>query len=195
MSSNASNLRSESKSFILRRKIRIMKLNKLITLAATATLGFTLIGCSNGGSYEPVKLNEQHNSVATAEEVVVPETKLIASTYHFDFDNASLSDESKQELEEFAKYLAENVDTTVKVEGYTDAKGKPEYNLALGHKRAEAIASFLEQHGVKKENITIHSYGAERPVEIAQTDDIAIDSDALNRRVELSFEVDSNAFA
>ena len=141
-----------------------MKLNKLLAIAATAS-SIALTGC--GGGYGPVMMGEHHASAAP-EEVAMPETKLIASTYHFGFDNSSLTDESKQELNDYAKFLAENKDTKIRIEGYTDAKGKPQYNIALGMRRAEAIANYLEEKGVERKNIVVYSYGSERPVELAQ---------------------------
>ena len=50
------------------------------------------------------------------------------------------------------------------VEGDTDERGSAEYNLALGDKRAHAAENFLVSMGIPENQLTIVSYGKERPV-------------------------------
>jgi peptidoglycan-associated lipoprotein len=50
------------------------------------------------------------------------------------------------------------------VEGDTDERGSAEYNLALGDKRARAAEKFLVSMGIPESQLTIISYGKERPV-------------------------------
>ena len=67
------------------------------------------------------------------------------------------------------------------VEGHTDERGGREYNLALGQKRAEAVARALGLMGVSSDRIEAVSFGKERPA-VQGSDEAAW---AKNRRVEL----------
>ncbi len=52
----------------------------------------------------------------------------------------------------------------VVVVGHTDSVGQDPYNCRLGLKRAQAVASFLVEHGVARESIAIGSSGKREPV-------------------------------
>lgn len=113
--------------------------------------------------------------------------QLVSSTYHFKFDNAELNDTAKAELDQFASYLSKNPAAKVHIEGYADQKGKPSYNLALGMRRAESIASYLKQQGVSSSQIETRSFGSEKPA-VAGSDNEDL---AQNRRAVVYFEVES----
>ena len=51
----------------------------------------------------------------------------------------------------------------MRVEGHCDERGTREYNLALGERRANAIAELLIINGVSRANIMTVSYGEEKP--------------------------------
>ena len=51
------------------------------------------------------------------------------------------------------------------VEGHTDERGTPEYNVALGERRAKSVVSFLSGLGVSNGQISVVSYGEEKPVD------------------------------
>ena len=48
------------------------------------------------------------------------------------------------------------------IEGHCDPRGTQEYNIALGHLRADSVLRYLVGCGVKKEALTAISYGKER---------------------------------
>ncbi|MCS5708781.1 OmpA family protein [Candidatus Berkiella cookevillensis] len=111
---------------------------------------------------------------------------IVSSTYHFKHDSAALNEHAKTELDQFAQYLAKNPSAKINVEGYTDPKGKAEYNLALGMRRAEAVAEYLRTQGVKESQIKVKSYGEEKLVNTKSSPDAL----AQNRRAVVSFETD-----
>lgn len=111
---------------------------------------------------------------------------VVSTTYHFKHDSAALNENAKTELDQFAQYLAKNPSAKINVEGYTDQKGKAEYNLALGMRRAEAVAGYLKEQGVKESQIKVKSYGEENPVNTSLNDGAL----AQNRRAVVSFEAD-----
>ena len=83
---------------------------------------------------------------------------------YFDFDKATLTPSSQDNLLRKAEWLRENSDVTVTIEGHCDARGTNEYNLALGDRRAESAKAFLVDLGIAVSRITTISYGEERPV-------------------------------
>jgi peptidoglycan-associated lipoprotein len=93
--------------------------------------------------------------------VVKPTVKL--EDVFFGFDKADLASNSRQAVEGVARWLEENADSRITVEGHCDERGTVEYNLALGERRATAIKEHLESLGVDSGRIKTISYGKERP--------------------------------
>jgi peptidoglycan-associated lipoprotein len=102
---------------------------------------------------------------------------------YFDFDSYVVKDEFRPTVEVNAKALAVDARRKVSIEGHTDERGGREYNLALGQKRAEAVAKSLGLLGAKDNQLEAVSFGKERPA--AQGSDES--AWAKNRRAELSY--------
>lgn len=100
---------------------------------------------------------------------------------YFDFDSFVVKDEFRPVVEAHAKALAARKERRMSIEGHTDERGGREYNLALGQKRAEAVARQLALLGVTDKQIEAVSYGKERPADNGH-DEAAW---AKNRRAEL----------
>ena len=80
----------------------------------------------------------------------------------FDFDTSLIRPEFADLLTNHARYLSANQSTKIVVEGHTDQRGTPEYNIALGERRANAVAAYLTNLGVLEEQISIVSFGEEK---------------------------------
>ena len=102
---------------------------------------------------------------------------------YFDFDSFVLKDEYRPIVESNAKTLVADRKKHLQVEGHTDERGGREYNLALGQKRAEAVAKSLALLGATESQVEAVSFGKERPA--AQGSDEA--AWAKNRRAELNY--------
>ena len=102
---------------------------------------------------------------------------------YFDFDSYAVKDEYRPIIERFAKSLVADRKKHLQVEGHTDDQGGSEYNLALGQKRAEAVAKSLALLGAADSQVEAVSFGKERPA-VQGTDDA---SRAKNRRAELNY--------
>jgi peptidoglycan-associated lipoprotein len=90
---------------------------------------------------------------------------------HFDFDKSSVrAGEDEKILETNANWLKDNRNQSLLIEGHCDDRGTPEYNLALGERRATSTKDFLVARGVAPDRITIVSYGEERPLCNAKND-------------------------
>jgi peptidoglycan-associated lipoprotein len=87
---------------------------------------------------------------------------------YFDYDKADLRTDARTALNndssELRSLLKEFPNAKFVVEGNCDERGSPEYNLALGDRRAKAAQEFLTQIGVPADRLTTISYGQERPV-------------------------------
>jgi OOP family OmpA-OmpF porin len=83
---------------------------------------------------------------------------------YFDFDKYDLRSESRATLKKNADWLTRNPDRKVVIEGNCDERGTNEYNMALGQRRAEAAAKYLNTLGVSAGRILTISYGEDRPV-------------------------------
>lgn len=103
-------------------------------------------------------------------------------TIYFDFDKYNLRDDAKRTLEGNARLLMENSKTRIVIEGHCDERGTNEYNLALGEKRASAARDYLVRLGVDAAQISVISYGEERPVSMGHDEEAW----AENRRGEFA---------
>lgn len=121
----------------------------------------------------------------TDEEIMVNEYSeaILESTILFDFDDAAIKPQYTLVLDAHAKFLADHPEKSIIIEGHTDEKGTPEYNIALGERRAASVSTYLENMGVMSKQITIVSYGEEKPVNFEHTDS----GWAENRRAELTY--------
>ena len=86
----------------------------------------------------------------------------------FDYDKANIRPDAPTTLSGdvavVKRILSNYPNQKLLVEGDTDERGSAEYNLALGDKRAHAAEGFLVSQGIPQNQLTIISYGKERPV-------------------------------
>ena len=82
---------------------------------------------------------------------------------YFDYDSAVLSQQTLSGLLFVADYLKSNPAVQILIEGHCDERGTRDYNIALGHKRAEAVRKQLARMGVDQRRIITKSFGKERP--------------------------------
>ena len=82
-----------------------------------------------------------------------------------------------------ARYLRANPNARVVLHGHTDERGTREYNMALGERRANAVQRFLNIQGVSPSQMSVVSYGEERPAVHGQSESAY----AQNRRVVFDY--------
>ena len=83
---------------------------------------------------------------------------------HFDYDQATLTDEAKQRLNQNAEWIRQNDEVTLQIEGHCDQRGSLEYNLALGERRARVVKDYLTDMGLPAERLNTISFGEEKPL-------------------------------
>ncbi len=103
---------------------------------------------------------------------------------HFEFDSSALLSDAQEILQKKAKWLRNNPDVNVVIEGYCDERGTNEYNLALGERRAASTKAYLTDLGISGSRLTTISYGEEHPLDSGHNEEAW----AKNRRTHFTIE-------
>lgn len=100
----------------------------------------------------------------------------------FATNKADLNQTSKNELNELANIMKQNSDMSIDVKGYTDSTGTDAINQPLSVNRAQSVANYLTQNGVKYAQMkNVNGYGSSNPVASNET----AEGRQQNRRVEV----------
>jgi len=113
-----------------------------------------------------------------------PNSPLSKRSIYFDFDRYDVKDEYRPLIEAHARYLRDNGQAKMLIQGNTDERGSREYNLALGQRRSEAIKRMLMLLGAREDQVEAVSLGEEKPK--AQGSDEAAWSQ--NRRGDILYQ-------
>lgn len=81
----------------------------------------------------------------------------------FGYDQWTLSDAGMEALNQDIAYLKAHPRAALRIGGHCDERGTSDYNLVLGDKRAKAAHTYLVEAGVKSKQVSVVSYGKERP--------------------------------
>ncbi len=176
-----------------------MNVLKQARIAGIAVILAVLAGCAG-------QVNESASNVESAEERAAREARqaefeasqasaasvdnlkasaMAADTlFFFEFDSSDLKQEALDDLDAHAKFLVADRNAKVRLEGHADERGTRAYNLALGERRANAVARYLVIQGVNRTQIESVSYGEERPLSLVRDDS----GWSRNRRVELIYQ-------
>lgn len=182
-----------------------MRLNKTLKNVAIALPLLALAACSSNDSSneqaavdtnaeiaqqkaaeeEAVRVQAAKRAADIKEEQERQEQAKLRSEHiiYFGFDVSNVTGEFSSILEAHAKFLNANSDTKVLIEGHADERGTPEYNIALGERRAKAVATYLENMGVSADQLSVVSYGEEKPM----VKDRSEDAFSKNRRAVIVY--------
>ncbi len=116
-------------------------------------------------------------------EAVGAQDLLSERRIHFAFDSSAVDAEYAAIVEAHAAYLVDHAGLNVTLEGHTDERGTREYNLALGERRAAAVARMMRALGVAGNRIQTTTYGEENPIAPEHNESAWRE----NRRVEISY--------
>ncbi|MDR9765536.1 OmpA family protein [Shewanella baltica] len=96
-------------------------------------------------------------------------------------DSAVVKKVFYKDIERLANYLNKNPEFTVEIAGHASNVGKPDYNMVLSDKRADAVAQILvEKYGISKNRVTSNGYGVTQPLVAGDSKEAY----AANRRIE-----------
>ncbi len=130
--------------------------------------------------------NSTPQSQVTQVDIAAQENAMIAGlphTVYFDFDSYVVRDDQRNVVDANARFLGTHRNRHATIEGHTDDRGGSEYNLALGQKRAEAVAKSLALLGATDSQIEAVSFGKERPAVQGENEAAW----AKNRRAEIVY--------
>ncbi len=125
--------------------------------------------------------SESTSSLAALED---PDSPLAERIIYFAVDSNVIGNEYTAMIEAHSRFLADNPNVNVILEGHTDERGTREYNLALGERRAKSVRDFLLLQGASSSQIETISYGEERAAQFGQGEA----SWGQNRRVEILYD-------
>lgn len=111
-------------------------------------------------------------------------TKTFEPIIRFQYDQYVVDDEGLASIKHYANVLQQNIDETITLVGHTDERGTPEYNIALGEKRAKSVKEAFMLYGVKSNRIDLVTLGEEQPI----VDESNENAWAQNRRVEIKIK-------
>jgi outer membrane protein OmpA-like peptidoglycan-associated protein len=161
----------------------------VIGRAAGNTAMGTVIGAAVGGTTGAIIGNKMDKQ---AEEIknTVPDAKVervgegivveFSSNILFGFDQSSLSNDAKVNLDKLVTVLNHYPDTDIEIQGHTDSRGSESYNQTLSEKRASEVNSYLLQKGIAGTRMKIKGFGETLP----KYDNDTEEGRAQNRRVE-----------
>jgi len=172
---------------------RIMRITNAILSLTTAVSLVAFAGCSKKSKSTEVAAPKAKTPAAASAKTTrsnVGDASLTvddpsgtapaSGPIYFEFDSSVLTAESRDLLSTFATWAIEHK-PKLKIEGHTDEQGTTEYNLALGDRRARAVADYLIALGVDKTKVDTITFGEERPAKPGTTEE----DHAANRRGEI----------
>ena len=133
----------------------------------------------------PVAKVEDDAAVAEVANVKKTDTGLAVLSFkdpiNFKYNSDELDATSTATVDKVAAILKKYPNAHVRVAGYTDSLGNPNYNMDLSERRAHTVATRLVQDGVPAANVSYIGFGAANPVATNKT----AEGRYQNRRVEL----------
>lgn len=181
-----------------------MRLNKIVKSLVVVLPFMVLSACTTTSENDDKSQVDTNSEVVSTVETAVDSVEVTAAKraaeieeqkrqdlerlrsehiVYFDFDVSNVNSQYAAVLDAHATFLNANSNVKVLVEGHADERGTPEYNIALGERRAKAVVTYLQNMGVSAEQITSVSYGEEKPM----VKDRSEDAFAKNRRAVLVY--------
>ena len=141
----------------------------------------------------PEKMEAIHKRLLKIKDVNIADSKLRDKTndklmpvIHFDFDQIKIKPAYTKLLRQQSscvmKALKSRNDMIIQIEGHADERGSDEYNMALGHRRANVVANAIKAYLPDSSLARIFSFGEEFPL-VRLSNKSAW---AKNRRVEFT---------
>lgn len=135
-----------------------MKLSNFMKVAAIVLPLVAVTACSSTNN----DANLSSESTMKSEAKELQELRQV-NTVYFDFDRYNVKSDYATALDAHATFLRTHPSFSVVIEGHADERGTPEYNIALGERRANAVKAYLQSRGVGTNQVSIVSYGKEKP--------------------------------
>ncbi|MCE0484724.1 MAG: OmpA family protein [Methylacidiphilales bacterium] len=147
---------------------------------------YTDLGGDNGTMPQSDNLNPDSSGIPPSPRPdVSPDSAdyqtLASDTVYFAFDSSTIPAAERGKLQQVADWFKANPGHGLFLAGHADKRGTPEYNRALGERRALSVREYLVGLGLPASALFTNSYGADRPAVQGDTEEAY----AKNRRVEI----------
>lgn len=118
---------------------------------------------------------------------VEKDSPIVLKGVTFEFNEATLTAQAENRLDNVVNALQEASEIQVRIEGHTDSKGSAAYNRELSQERADSVKRYLVEHGIAPDRLTTKGFGESQPVAPNTNPDGSDNPEgrAKNRRVEL----------
>jgi peptidoglycan-associated lipoprotein len=90
---------------------------------------------------------------------------ILVERVHFDYDQSQIRPDAQEILRRKLEVLRANPGVELQVTGHADERGSIEYNLALGLRRATAVADYMRGFGVEAQRLLTETAGEDQPLE------------------------------
>lgn len=159
-------------------------LSALLVACSTTPLNTTSTNASSSTNAQAGSLQSQVVDANGLPLILTnPASVLSERSIYFDLDRYDVRAEYRALLGEHAKFLKENPQFLMLIQGNTDERGSSEYNLSLGQKRANAVRRVLTLLGVDDAQLESVSLGKEKPRALGHNEAAW----AENRRADLLY--------
>ena len=135
---------------------------------------------SSGDSNKNLKL--------TQEKAIITEDAIVIENIYFDFDKATIKQESTLSLNKIVEVLNNNPEMSIAINAHTDNKGSADYNQKLSGRRAKSTYQYLIDKGIAASRLSYKGYGESQLLN--KCDKCTPEQDQTNRRVE--FKINKN---
>lgn len=143
------------------------KPNGTYTMDVDQGVDYVFLASGNGylNTRMPLKtVKSSRDSTYLVDFVLTPINKPVVLEFIFyDFNQATLRPESKEELDGLINLLNLNPNVTIELSAHTDRVGSDEYNNRLSQRRAESVVNYLIAGGIAKDRLTAVGYGKTQP--------------------------------
>jgi len=132
----------------------------------------------------PPTVKQVETQPVVANPLKDPGNVLSKRSIYFDYDSFVVKEEDKPLVTAHAKFLTDNRNRKIIIQGNTDERGSREYNIGLGQRRADSVKKMMMLLGVTDGQIETVSFGEEKPA-VQGSDEGAW---AKNRRAEIVYD-------
>ena len=122
------------------------------------------------------------NITLNQKKAIVTEDAIVIENIYFDFDKATIKQESTLSLNKIIEVLNNNPEMSIAINAHTDNKGSADYNQKLSERRAKSSYQYLINKGIAASRLTYKGYGESQLLN--KCNKCNAEQDQANRRVE-----------
>jgi len=163
---------------------KILSIVLVVLLSACASKATKTGGEGGSQADKGAMSGEGASGGATGNPLTDPNNILSKRSVYFDFDEYLVKDKYKSMVLSHARYLRENSNASIRLEGNADERGSREYNLALGQRRADSVKRVMTLAGTPENQVESVSLGEEKPRAIGHNEAAW----AENRRADIRYK-------